>query len=87
MTDEQERKLYKMDDQQLLIELAIAFGNTDDGDLGSYHRTNLLKIFEDLNLDHMKDYPCGVKKRDMIYHTCDTKLALHCDDANEGSGA
>lgn len=85
MTDDQERKLYKMDDQKLLIELAIAFGNTDDADLGSYHRINLLKIFEDLNLDHMKDYPCDVKKRDTIDHTCGTKLVLHYDGKKEGS--
>ncbi len=63
MTDEQEVKLMKMDDQQLLIELAIAYGNTPDADLGDYHRTNLLKVFADLNLDHMCDYPCEVKRK------------------------
>jgi hypothetical protein len=48
-----------MDDQKLLIELAIAYGNTEDGDLGSYHRRNILAIFADLNLDHMVDDPCS----------------------------
>ncbi|MCP4989349.1 MAG: hypothetical protein GY928_25820 [Colwellia sp.] len=57
MTNDQEIKLIKMNDQKLLIELSIAFGNTIDGDLGSYHRRNLMAIFEDLNLDHINDYP------------------------------
>jgi hypothetical protein len=59
MTDEQEKEIYKMDDQKLLIELAIAYGNTDDADLGSYHRRNIMTIFKDLNLDHMVDDPCS----------------------------
>jgi hypothetical protein len=57
-----EAKLYKMDDQRLLCELAIAYGNTDDADLGSYHRRNLMTVFADLNLDHMEDYPCDTKE-------------------------
>ncbi len=64
MTDKQERKICTMGDQQLLCELAVAFGNTPGADLGTYHRTNLLKVFEDLNLDHMVDYPCDAKEKD-----------------------
>jgi hypothetical protein len=75
MTDEQERKLYKMDDQKLLIELSIAYGNTTDADLGSYHRRNLMAIFKDLNLDHMVDWPGDA----------DTKLLPPCDNKKEGS--
>jgi hypothetical protein len=63
MTNEQESKLYKMNDQKLLIELAIAYGNTTDADLGSYHRRNVMAIFADLNLDHMSDYPCDSKRK------------------------
>lgn len=59
MTGEQEKKIYTMGDQKLLIELAIAYGNTQDADLGSYHRRNILAIFADLNLDHMVDDPCS----------------------------
>ena len=59
MTDEQEKKIYKMDDQKMLIELAIAYGNTEDADLGTYHRRNIMAIFADLNLDYMVDDPCS----------------------------
>lgn len=59
MTDEQEKKLYKMDDQKLLIELAIAYGNTEDASLGCCNRKNILEIFKDLDLDHMVDDPCS----------------------------
>jgi hypothetical protein len=59
MTDEQETKLYKMDDQKLLIELAIAYGNTVDGSLGCCHRKNIMAIFKDLDLDHLVDDPCS----------------------------
>ena len=62
MTDEQESKLYKMEDQELLIELATAFGNTDDADLGCCHRKNIMLIFDALNLDHMTYVSCDVKK-------------------------
>ncbi len=62
MTDEQKKKLCKMDDMKLLCELSIAYGNTLGADLGSYHRTNLMKIFEDLNLEHINDLPCNVKE-------------------------
>ncbi len=62
MTEEQYSKLINMDDQKLLCELAIAYGNTPDADLGSYHQRNLINIFEDLNLDHMSDYPCDSKE-------------------------
>lgn len=62
MTEEQFSKLVNMDDQKLLCELAIAYGNTPDADLGGYHRRNLMNIFADLNLDHMRDYPCNVKE-------------------------
>jgi hypothetical protein len=62
MTDEQEKKLYKMKDQKLLIELAVAYGNTEDVDLGSYHRRNILAIFSDLNLGHLEDCPCDSKE-------------------------
>lgn len=62
MTDEQERKIYKMDDQKLLVELAVAYGNTPDADLGSYHRRNLIAVFADLNLDHLDDIACDAKK-------------------------
>ncbi len=57
MTNKQEVKLMKMNDLMLLIQLSIAFGNTPNAKLGSYHRTNLMKIFEDLNLDHIDDLP------------------------------
>ncbi len=62
MTEGQYSKLINMDDQKLLCELAIAYGNTTDADLGSYHRQNLMHIFENLKLDHMNDYPCDVKE-------------------------
>ena len=62
MTDEQGRKLYKMDDQRLLCELAIAYGNTIDANLGCCHRKNIIAVFADLNLDHMNDYPCDAKE-------------------------
>jgi hypothetical protein len=73
MTDEQERKLYTMGDQKLLIELAIAYSNTEDADLECCNRKNILAIFKDLNLDG----PCDTN----------TKLLLHCDGAKEGSGS
>lgn len=57
MTNEQEIKLMKMNDLMLLIQLSIAFGNTPNAQIGSYGRTNLMKIFEDLNLDHIDDMP------------------------------
>lgn len=57
MTNEQEVKLMKMNDLMLLMELSIAFANTPKAKLGSYHRTNLMKIFEDLNLNHIDDLP------------------------------
>lgn len=62
MTNEQEKKLYKMDDQRLLCELAVAYGNTTDADLGCCHRKNILSIFADLNLDHLSDCPCDTKE-------------------------
>lgn len=68
MTDEQEIKIMKMDDQKMLIELAIAYGNTDDADLGEYHRRNLLAIFVDLDLDHMDAYPSDSKRKDGTEH-------------------
>lgn len=67
MTDEQGRILYKMDDQKLLCELAIAYGNTTDADLGCCHRKNIMAILADLNLDHINDYPCNVKERSGSY--------------------
>ncbi len=57
MTDKQKEKMENFDDLMLLIQLSIAFGNTPKAKLGSYHRTNLMKIFEDLNLDHMVGLP------------------------------
>ena len=62
MTDEQEQKLYKMGDQRLLCELAIAYGNTPDADLGCCHRKNIIAVFANLNLDHMRGYPCDAKE-------------------------
>jgi hypothetical protein len=47
----------KMDDLMVLMQLSMAFGNTPNAKLGSYHRKNLMKIFEDLNLEHIEDLP------------------------------
>ena len=62
MTDEQERKLYKMDDQRLLCELAIAYGNTMGISFDSDQRKSIMTLFDCLNLDHMNDYPCAAKE-------------------------
>lgn len=57
MTNEQKQKLEKFDDQMLLCELAVAFGNTPEVDLTNYHRGLLMAIFENLNLEHFDDLP------------------------------
>lgn len=53
-----------MGDQRLLIELAIAFGNSPDVKLDADDRSRVMSVFESLNLDHMSDYPCAAKERD-----------------------
>ncbi len=62
MTKEQEAKLAKMSDQKLLIELAIAFGNTPDYELDEDDRSRVMSVFEGLSLDHIGDYPYSVKE-------------------------
>ncbi len=57
MTDKEKKQIDKFDDLTLLYELAVTFSNTPDAHLGSYHRTNLMKIFENLNLEHFKYLP------------------------------
>ncbi len=62
MTDGQEIKLMKLDDMQLLIELSIAYGNTENADLGCCHRKNIMAIFTELNtehIDHLTHYGKG----------------------------
>lgn len=68
MTDEQEVRLMKMKDQKLLIELAIAYGNTEDADLGSYHRKNILSIFADLNVEHIDSYRSDSERKGESKH-------------------
>lgn len=65
-TIQQEAKLANMDDQKLLVELAIAFGNTPDFKLDADNRARVMTIFDCLNLDHLSNYPCSfeVKERD-----------------------
>ena len=60
MNPEQKQKLKEMDDETLLVNLAIAFSYTDDIQLGSYHRGHLMKIFDELNLDHINESKKGL---------------------------
>jgi hypothetical protein len=42
-----------MTDMEKLINLSIAFGNTPRAKLGSIAQRDLMKIYDDLNLDHI----------------------------------
>lgn len=57
MTDEQKAKIESFDDQQLLIELAIAFGCSSNIELGAWAKYQIMNIFDKLNLDHINDLP------------------------------
>jgi hypothetical protein len=62
MTNEQEKKLEKMNDQKLLCELAVAYGNTAGISLDSDKRSSIMRIFDALDLSHMRYYPCESKE-------------------------
>ncbi len=67
-TSEQEAKLARMDDLELLCELAIAFGNNPGFKLDADNRARVMTIFDDLNLDHLSGYACASKERSDSKH-------------------